>query len=91
MVVLVDDRVWSYSPVLPATKGGRKKFASLWKGPYTVVDTPGVVNYKGQLIGGTQTFVVHRNQLKLYQTPPQQVTVQKPKNHSYSDITAVQM
>ena len=82
----VGDRVWLYSLVLP--RGGTKKFASLWKGPYTVVYKAGVVNYKIQLIGGTQTFVVHRNRLKLCQTPPQQVTVWKPKDHYYSDITA---
>ena len=69
----VGDRVWLYNPVVP--RGSTKKFASLWKGPYTVIDKPGVVNYKIQLIGGTQTFVVHRNRLKLCQTPPQQITV----------------
>ena len=64
----VGDRVWLYTPVVP--KGKTKKFTSFWKGPYTIVDKTGEVNYKIQLIGGTQTFVVHRNRLKLCYTPP---------------------
>ena len=35
-----------------------------------VIDKPGDVTYKKQLIGATQTFVVHRNQLKPSLTPP---------------------
>ena len=38
----------------------RQKFTSFWKGPYTIVDKIGEVNYKIQLIGDTQAFVVHR-------------------------------
>ena len=64
----VGDRVWLYTPVV--SKGKTKKFTSFWKGPYTIVDKPGEINYKIQLIGGTQTFVVHRNRLKLCYTPP---------------------
>ena len=64
----VGDREWLYSPVVP--QGYTKKFTSFWKGPYTIVDKTGDVNYKIQLIGGTQTFVVHRNRLKLCYTPP---------------------
>ena len=64
----VGDRVWLYTPVV--SKGNTKKFTSFWKGPYTIVDKTGEVNYKIQLIGGTQTFVVHRNRLKLCYTPP---------------------
>ena len=58
----VGDRVWLYTPVV--SRGNTKKFKSFWKGPSTVVDKPGDVSYKIQLIGGTQTFVVHRNRLK---------------------------
>ena len=66
------DRVWLHNPTIP--KGNMKKFTSMWKGPYTVIDKPGTVNYKIQLIGGTQTFVVHRNRLKIcYMPPPQNV------------------
>jgi len=83
----VGDRVWLYSPAIP--QGRTKKLSSLWKGPYTVVDKPGVVNYKIQLIGGTQTFVVHRNRLKLCYTPPQQESSMQTSNRrSYSDVTA---
>lgn len=65
----VGDRVWLYTPVVP--QGYTKKFASFWKGPYTIIDKPGEVNYKVQLIGGTQTLVVHRNRLKPCYSPPQ--------------------
>ena len=64
----IGDRVWLYTPVVP--KGNTKKFTSCWKGPYTIIDKPGEVTYKIQLIGGTQTFVVHRNRLKICYTPP---------------------
>ena len=64
----VGDRVWLYTSVV--SKGKTKKFTSFWKGPYTIVDKPGEINYKIQFIGGTQTFVVHRNRLKLCYTPP---------------------
>ena len=59
----VGDRVWLF---IPAVKTGRtKKLASLWRGPYTVTDRTGHVNYRIQLIGTTKTLIVHRNQLKL--------------------------
>ena len=65
----VGDRVWLYCP---AIKPGRtKKFACLWKGPYTITDKTGPVNYRIQLIGGSQTMVVHRNRLKMCYSPPQ--------------------
>ena len=51
-------------------KGNTRKFTSFWKGPYTVIDKPGYVTYKIQLIGATQTFVVHRNRLKPCLSPP---------------------
>ena len=65
----VGDRVWMYSPAIKP--GHTKKFSSLWRGPYTIMDKTGPVNYRIQLIGGTQTLVVHRNHLKLCYTPPQ--------------------
>ena len=79
----VGDRVWLYTPVVP--KSNTKKFTSFWKGPYTVVDKPGDVTYKIQLIGGTQTFVVHRNQLKPCHTPPAFDVNRKahPVSHEY--------
>ena len=55
--------VWLYTPVV--RKGNTKKFSSFWKGPYTIVDKVGPVNYKIQLVGGTQSLVVHRNRIKL--------------------------
>eukprot|EP00731_Ephydatia_muelleri_P029837 Em0021g360a len=59
----VGDRVWLF---IPAVKTGRtKKLASLWRGPYTVIDRTGHVNYRIQLIGTTKTLIVHRNRLKL--------------------------
>ena len=64
----VGDRVWLYTPVV--LKGNTRKFTSFWKDPYTIIDKPGDVTYKIQLIGATQTFVVHRNRLKLCLTPP---------------------
>lgn len=79
----VGDRVWLYTPVV--SKGNTKKFTSFWKGPYTVVDKPGDVTYKIQLIGGTQTFVVHRNRLKPCYTPPTVDVNRKaqPVSHEY--------
>ena len=66
-------------------KGNTKKFTSFWKGPYTVVDKPGDVTYKIQLIGGTQTFVVYRNRLKPCHTPPAFDVNRKahPVSHEY--------
>ena len=59
----VGDRVWLYTPAVKP--GQTKKLSSLWKGPYTVIDKCGPVDYRIQLIGGTQVFVVHRDRLKL--------------------------
>ena len=54
----IGDRVWLF---VPAVKTGRtKKFASLWRGPYTVLDTTSPVNYRIQLIGTTKTLVVNQ-------------------------------
>ena len=57
------DRVWLF---VPAVKPGRtKKFASLWRGPYTVLDKVSPVTYRIQLIGSHHQLVVHHNRLKL--------------------------
>eukprot|EP00731_Ephydatia_muelleri_P003232 Em0001g3232a len=58
----VEDRVWLFVPAI--RKGQTRKFSSLWRGPYTIIDKVGPVNYHVQLIGGTQKRVVHRNRLK---------------------------
>ena len=49
----VGDQVWLF---VPAVKQGRtKKLASLWRGPYTVIDRiNGALNYRIQLVGSTQ-------------------------------------
>ena len=48
-VLHVGDRVWLY---VHAVKQGRtKKLSSLWRGPYTILDRIGAVNYRIQLIG----------------------------------------
>ena len=45
---------------VPAVKQGRtKKLASLWWGPYTVIDgINGALNYSIQLVGSTKTIVI---------------------------------
>ncbi len=58
----IGDCVWLF---IPAVKSGRsRKFSSLWRGPYTVVDKLGPVNYRIQLLGTSRTLIVHRNRLK---------------------------
>ena len=48
-----------------AVKPGKtKKLSTLWRGPYTVIDRTGPVNYCIQLIGSATTVIVHRNRLK---------------------------
>ena len=42
------DRVWHFVPAIK--KGQAKKIASLWRGPYTIIDKVGPVNYHVQLI-----------------------------------------
>ena len=65
------EQVWLYNPAVK--QGVSKKLSCLWRGPYTVIDRVGDVNYRIQLIGSTQTLLVHRNRLKLcYGTPSQQ-------------------
>ena len=63
----IGDVVWLYTPVVK--RGNTRKFSSFWKGPYTIVDKTGPVNYKLQLLGGTQTLVVHRNRIKPCNNP----------------------
>jgi len=65
----IGDRVWLFVPAVPTRT---KKLASLWRGPYTVVDKTGPVNYRVQLIRSTATLVVHRNRLKHCFGDPQQ-------------------
>ena len=59
----IGDQVWLY---VPSTKSGTtKKLASLWRGPYTVIDRLTSTNYKIQLISlPSKTLVVHHNRLK---------------------------
>ena len=58
---------------VPSVKSGNtKKLASLWHGPYTVIDRINLVNYKIQLISQpAKTLVVHHNHLKLCFGTPQ--------------------
>ena len=69
----VGDLVWLH---VSAVKPGRtKKFASQWKGPYTIMDRISEVNYKIKLVGSsTKATIVHHNQLKSNYGTPQQVT-----------------
>ena len=59
----IGDVIWLYTPVVK--QGNTKKFSSFWNGPYTVIDKASSVNYKVQLLGGTQALIIHRNRLKL--------------------------
>ena len=67
----IGDRVYLYVPAVQ--KGKTRKLASLWRGPYTVIDRLGPVNYRIQLIGNrNKVSVVHRNRLKVcYERPVQ--------------------
>ena len=58
----IGERVWLYT--LAIKRGRTKKFASLCRGPYTVVDKTGLVNYRIRLVGGSHTLIVHYNRLK---------------------------
>ena len=57
--------------------GRTKKFALLWRGPYTILDRIGPVNYRVQLIVSTKTLVVHQNGLKICYGEPVSKTTQK--------------
>lgn len=66
--IAIGDQVWLYNPAVK--RGQTKKLSSMWKGPYTVIDKCGPVNFRIQLIGGTQRLLVHYNRLKpCYGTP----------------------
>ena len=75
----IGDRVWLF--VLAVKTGRTKKLASLWRGPYTVIDKLSPVNYRIQLIGTTKSLVVHRNRLKLCYGNPNP-RVQPPRKRS---------
>ena len=64
----VGDRVWLFVPTVK--RGQTKKFVSLWRGPYTILDKVSAVNYRIQLIGGQQQKTVHTNRLKLCSSTP---------------------
>ena len=74
----IGDQVWLY---VPAVKTGQtKKLASLWRGPYTVVDKLSSVNYRIQLLGVTsKTLVVHHNHLKHCHGVPKSPPVHAPQ------------
>ncbi|KAL5516223.1 hypothetical protein EMCRGX_G001504 [Ephydatia muelleri] len=78
----VGDQLWLF---VPAVKQGRtKKLASLWRGPYTVIDRiNGALNYRIQLVGSTKTLVVHRNRLKRCYGLPKEGTGQ---NHRANPV-----
>lgn len=64
----VGDRVWLFVPTVK--RGQTKKFVSLWRGPYTILDKVSAVNYRIQPIGGRQQNTVHTNRLKLCSSTP---------------------
>ena len=70
--LVVGDRVWLYVPVVK--QGRTRKFATFWRGPYTVIGKVNPYNYRVQLIGMTKTLVVHRNRLKLCYGDPHMYT-----------------
>ena len=78
----VGDQVWLYVPSVKS--GNTKKLASLWRGPYTVIDRINSVNYKIQLISQpSKTLVVHHNQLKhCFGTPQCPLTLPVTSNHN---------
>ena len=78
-VLTIGDRVWLY---IPAVKPGRtRKLSSLWRGPYTIIDRVGDLDYHIQLIGSSKTLIVHRNRLKLCYGEPAYVRHQKRTQH----------
>ena len=84
----VGDLVWLH---VSAVKPGRtKKFASQWKGPYTIMDRISEVNYKIKLVGSsTKATIVHHNRLKSYHgTPPTPTNAAPPVSPVplYSDV-----
>eukprot|EP00731_Ephydatia_muelleri_P028340 Em0019g1213a len=84
----VGGRVWLFVPAIK--KGQTRKFSSLWRGPYTIIDKVGPVNYHVQLIGGTQKRVVHRNRLKPCLSDPEpesDVEIKNPEPSSSKQVT----
>ena len=73
----IGDLVWLH---VPAVKPGRtKKFASQWRGPYTVIDKLSDANFRIQLVGSSaKSLVVHHNRMKLCYGIPQQVPFSLP-------------
>ena len=55
----IGEQVWLYNPAVK--QGVSKMLSSLWRGPYTIIDHVGDVIYRIQLIGSTQTLIVHGN------------------------------
>ena len=87
--LIIGDRVWLY---IPAVKQGRtRKLASLWRGPYTIIDRVGAVNYRIQLIGSSKTLVVHRNRLKLCYGEPEHRRQPKPSSQKKQMSTQGQL
>ena len=96
----VGDRVWLYVPAVRT--GQTKKLASLWRGPYTVIDKLNAVNYRIQLMGGNKTLVVHHNRLKLCksnpteddvlleETPPAAAETQPPESESNAGLVIIE-
>ena len=81
----IGDCVWLH---VPAIKAGRtKKFASLWRGPYTVIDKTSPVNYCIQLIGSNKRLIVHFNRLKLCHGLPIRARPNLPKQATNHDGT----
>ena len=82
--------------------GQTKKLASLWRGPYTVIDKLNAVNYRIQLIGRNKTLVVHHNRLKLCksnptednvlleETPPAAAETQPPESESNAGFVVIE-
>ena len=90
----IGDQVWLYVPAVKT--GTTKKFASLWRGPYTVVDKLSALNYRIQLLGvPNKTLVVHHNRLKhcfgTPQPPPQYASPPSlTSTRLYSDVVRQQ-
>ena len=68
-----------------------EKFASQWRGPYTILNKLSVTSYCIKLIGSpSKDMVVHHNRLKLcYGTPQQSTITPTPLNStqpSYAEV-----
>ena len=75
-------RVWLYVPAVKT--GTTRELASLWRGPYTVVDKLSSVNNKIQIIGGAKCQIVHTNRLKLCYSNPDLPAIQAHTNSEAS-------